>query len=153
MHQIVNILQNRKCVLDQSFMADTACRWCKRIHVYSMKNNPVVMMQIHHVTVKQAYQIRGIAGSGLPAKKSGLRAEQSSVKGYNVGVKCTHKTHYRKTITVSQLLAGLLAACVVLLGFCRQQIIAHCHLNRDDMKWLGAISSSDNQLLSWVSLI
>lgn len=92
MHEIVNMLQNRKCVLDQSFVADTACRRCKRIHVYSMKNDPVVMMQMHHVTVKQAHRIRGIAGSGLPAKKSGLRAEQSSVKGYNVGVKHTQDT-------------------------------------------------------------
>lgn len=121
------------------------------------------MMRIHHVTVKQPYQIRGIAGSGLPAKKSrALSSAELSKRDImlkqNTGVKHTHRERHRhtteKTITVAQLLTGLLAACIVLLGFRRQQIIAHCCLNRDDMKWLGAISSgSDDQLLSWVSLI
>lgn len=35
-----------------------------------MKSDPIMMVLIHHVTVKQAYQIRGIAVSSLTAKKA-----------------------------------------------------------------------------------
>lgn len=35
-----------------------------------MKNDPIVTVPIRHVTAKQAYQIRGIAGSSLAAKKA-----------------------------------------------------------------------------------
>lgn len=33
-----------------------------------MKNDPIMTVLIHHVTAKQAYQIRGIAESSLAAK-------------------------------------------------------------------------------------
>lgn len=35
-----------------------------------MKNDPITTVLIHHVTAKQAYQIRGIAESSLTAKKA-----------------------------------------------------------------------------------
>lgn len=42
----------------------------KTIQIYWMKNDPITTVLIHHVTAKQAYQIRGIAESSLAAKKA-----------------------------------------------------------------------------------
>ena len=42
-----------------------------------MKNDPIVTVLIHHVTAKQAYQIRGIAESSLTAKKA---LEEQAIK-------------------------------------------------------------------------
>lgn len=45
-----------------------------------MENDPIMMVLIHHVTAKQAYQISGTTGSSLTAKKAFEEQAISSAK-------------------------------------------------------------------------
>lgn len=51
-----------------------------------MKNDPIMTVLIHHVTAKQAYQMRGTAELSLTAKKALEEQAISSVKRYGVCV-------------------------------------------------------------------
>lgn len=61
---------------------DAACNSCKRIQIYWMKNDPIMTVLIHHVTAKQAYQIRGIAESSSTATKALERQTVGSAKAH-----------------------------------------------------------------------
>ena len=117
-----------------------------------MENDPIMMVLIHHVTAKQAYQISGTAESSLTAKKAFEEQAISSVKSNReAGMwfcegKDQHiytQTHLyikmcvfhqtRNTISVAQLCSLCVAYCTIFPGVLQVHInMKDCH-NTNEM--------------------